>query len=150
MDVVKNVANILQIINRKNFIDLYSLSNNDSRVNKLKSIEKTIKRTYKISTRVVYVDAKYKKLLIDTKVKGYYNAKEDYAVVFVNNKCQQVIETLCHELTHAYQNKHMHSKYIASTKALREGRVSYSKAWHEVHAKTEASSMCNYFLNKAA
>lgn len=150
MNLVENIANILKIVNRKSFINAYALPQTNKKVAKLREVERVVKDSYKIDTKVIYISSKHKKLLINDAVRGYYNTKDDYAVVFVNDDYKQNVNTLCHELTHAYQNKHMHSKYIASTKALKEGRVSYAKAWHEVHAKTEANIMCNYFLSRVA
>lgn len=150
MKILKDTMKIVKAVNRKVLAEKFALPETNKKVATLRAIEKSIKEFYCIDTKVIYISEKHKSLFSEDRTKGFYSASGDCAVVFINNSYKGNVTTLCHELTHAYQNKHMHSKYIASTKALREGRVSYSKAWHEVHAKTEASSMCNYFLNKVA
>lgn len=146
---VKEVmVEVLQTINRRNFIEMYALSNDNKKVQKLRKIERLAKRIYKVNTKVIYVDIKFKKLLIRDSVRGYYNSKDNYAVVFVNNDYRANVTTLCHELTHAYQNIYMNKEYIKSTKDLKEGRVTYAKAWHEVHAREQAAEMCTYFLDE--
>lgn len=148
MNVVKNVANILKLINRKGFISKYALPHTNKKVMQLKKIEDAVKHHYNINTNVIYVSIKHKSLLVDERTKGYYSTYDDCAVIFIGDDYKRDVTTLCHELTHAYQNIHMNSEYKKSTRALHEGKVTYAKAWHEVHARTEASIMCEYFLNK--
>lgn len=144
------IVETLKTVNRRGFIDLYELPNTDKRVRRLRRIERETKRIYNIDTRVIYIDSKYKKLLIKDSVRGYYNTKNNYAVIFVTEDYKQNVKTLCHELTHAYQSMYMSEAYTKSMEELKQGKTTYKKAWHEVHARTEASAMCNYFLGEVA
>lgn len=147
-NIVENTEKLFQAVNRQVFIDKYALPRTNKKVATLKAIERSIKKIYNIDTKVIYVSEKHKHLLIKDSTKGYYHTSKDCAVIFINNNYRDNVTTLCHELTHAYQNYHMHDQYIKSTKALHDKKVTYAKAWHEVHARQQAKKMCSYFLDQ--
>lgn len=148
MKILKDTMKIVKAVNRKVLAEKFALPEINKKVATLRAIEKSIKEYYNVDTKVIYISEKHKHLFSEDRTKGFYSASGDCAVVFINNSYKGNVTTLCHELTHAYQNKYMNAEYKASTKALHEGKVSYAKAWHEVHAKEEANAMCGYFLNK--
>lgn len=115
----------------------------------LRAIEKAIRKYYKVSSTVYYVNEEYKDAFQKKEyVNGFYNTKGDYAIVFIDDNYNYIkhVTTLCHEMTHAYQNYYMNDEYKASCKALHNKEVTYEEAWHEVHAKEQAEEMCEYFL----
>ena len=74
----------------------------------------------------------------------FYNAST-YFDNYLNKDYKANIKTLCHELTHSYQHTHNTERYLKSCEALREGRVLYRNAWHEVDARQQAEIMCEYY-----
>lgn len=126
----------------------YALPRTNKKVAALRSIERKIKRYYKVNTEVIYISEADKATLMSDNINGYYIAKKDFAVVFVTDEYEANVRTLCHELTHAYQNYYMHDQYEKSTTDLFLKKVTYAKAWHEVHARKQAKEMCEYFLNE--
>lgn len=147
MKVVKKVVKAALCAHREKLIEKYALNRADRRVADFKSIERAVKQQYQVRTKVFYIEEQYKDMFVDKdSTRGFYSTIRDYAVVFVNNNFKANVTTLCHELTHAYQNHYMHDQYIISTKALKRKEVSYWNAWHEVHARQQAEEMCEYFL----
>lgn len=125
-------------------VDKYSLDRTDKRVRHLSKIEKAFKKAYGVDTDVLYVDAKDKALIKSKKTNGYYHNIRKHIVVFLTNDIEANTRTLLHELTHAYQAKHMTAKYNASKRERLEGKVNYINSWHERHARSCADKLMSY------
>lgn len=115
---------------------------NNRIVKKLVSKEITFKTKHDLDCTILYIDVKYRKH-IRPKARGFYNTKLNEIVVFVDisEEYDRILETLYHELTHAYQYKYMNKKYMNSCKELKTGNKSYKNSWHEIHAKQTALSL---------
>lgn len=124
-------------------IETLGLSDNNLYVKELRKIERKFKRAYKLDTRVVYVDVKHRFLITDPTHRGLYNRGAKCAIVFIDGNLKNNKRTLLHELTHGYQDKYIHRKYISSVQALKEERVTYKDSWHEKHARHCADLLMN-------
>lgn len=124
-------------------IETLALSDDNKYVKELKKTERKFKRAYKLDTRVVYIDVKHKELITDPNNRGLYNRGAKCAIVFIDGNLERNKRTLLHELTHGYQDRYMHKKYIASVIALKEKKVKYEDSWHEEHARHCADLLMN-------
>lgn len=116
-------------------VNKYQLGNEDKRVKYLRKVERAFKKAYKIDTPVLYIDERDKALIAKKNKRGYRHNLKNEIVVFLTNDIDSNCKTLLHELTHAYQHKHMNTKFKASKKEYVNEEVTYRNAWHERHAR---------------
>lgn len=134
----KTIKKVVKVV----ALEVASIDNNNKHVIELLKIEKAFKKTYRITKRVRYIDAKAKDF-IRPNVKGYHSDEE--IVVFLDGNLKRNAETLLHELTHAYQAQHMTKRFEASKQLMKSGKVSYEDSWHETHARHCAKLLVNTF-----
>lgn len=126
----------------------FNMKEDDKRVKQLRKIERAFKRAYNVDTEVIFIDAKYKELVTKPSVNGYHNGGKHHIVVFITNDIRKNAVTLLHELTHAYQKKHMPREFKASRQAMDAGKVSYRNSWHETHARHCADLLILGYIGK--
>lgn len=126
----------------------FNMKEDDKRVKTLRKLERQFKRAYNVDTEVIFIDAKYKELVTRPGVNGYHNGNKHHIVVFITNDIRKNAVTLLHELTHAFQKKHMPREFKASRLAMDTGRVSYRDSWHEVHARHCADILVLGYIGK--
>lgn len=151
MKITKRIEKMIEnnkFARRRKMAEKLALPATSRKIAKLKAIEAAVRKYYKVNTKVYYISEEYReKFDKDEDTYGFYN-NEGYAVIFIGKTCNYVkqVETLCHEMTHAYQHKYNRKKFIDSCIALDRGQVSYEEAWHEADARQQAAEMCEYFL----
>lgn len=143
--MINKIVKTVRTINKNVVLKDFAIAESNGRVKKMRQIERMIKRVYNIKPEVIYVDEKHKALFHKSSVKGAYTTDRNRVVVYLNKDYKANIKTLCHELTHSYQHTHNTERYLKSCEALREGRVLYRNAWHEVDARQQAEIMCEYY-----
>lgn len=150
--MINKIVKTIRQVNKNTILKDLAIDESNGRVKQMRAIEKIVKETYKINPEVVYIDEKFKPLFHKSSIKGSYTSTKDMVIVYLNSNYKANLTTLCHELTHSYQHTYLTAKYNKSCKDLKEGRVSYKNAWHEVNAKQQASMMSDYYysLRRAA
>ena len=137
----KTVKKIARLVHE----EFLTMGASDKRVAALKKIERQFKKAYKVKVEVKYVDGKYN----ITASRGYHH-RRGVVVVYVTNDLRANTKTLLHELTHAYQYQFMNKKFMASTKAMAAGKVTYKNSWHETHARHTADILIEGQIGKIA
>ncbi len=145
--MINKLVNTIRQVNKNTILKDLAIDESNGRVKRMRAIEKIIKDTYKIDPEVVYIDERYKPLFHKSSIKGSYTSAKHMVIVYLNNDYRANLNTLCHELTHSYQHTHLTKQYEKSCKDLKEGRVSYKNAWHEVDARQQAAMMSSYYCS---
>ncbi|MEG1494696.1 MAG: hypothetical protein RR406_00130 [Bacilli bacterium] len=134
-----------QLINMTMLVKQYEMDRKECKV--FRRTATCIKKDLKLDTEIIFVNSKDKKNFTSPNINGIYNDLTKRIIIFIDNKrsIDDIVYTIIHELTHAYQDKYMHDKYKKSLKELRSKKVSYKNSWHEKHANETAKRLsCNY------